>query len=78
MNQKREAEAWIDKLAQIEADKQWAKTQDVWMKEEAARIDLLKKVYKEREEALKYKSINKSKIRKCSRLGKAEPFKRKT
>lgn len=56
MNQKKEAEAWMDKLAQIEADKQWAKTCEVWMKEEAARIELMKQVYKEREEALKYKS----------------------
>jgi hypothetical protein len=57
MNQKKEAEAWMDKLAQIEADKQFAKQQEVWMKEEAARIELLKKVYAEREEAVKYKSI---------------------
>ncbi len=56
MNQKKEAEAWMDKLAQSEADKQWAKTCEVWMKEEAARIELMKQVYKEREEALRYKS----------------------
>jgi hypothetical protein len=56
MNQKKEAEAWLDKLATIEADKQWAKTQEVWMREEVARIDLMKKVYKEREDSLKYKS----------------------
>jgi hypothetical protein len=59
MNQKKEAEAWMDKLAQIEADKQWAKTCEVWMKEESARIELMKLVYKEREDALKFKSKNK-------------------
>jgi hypothetical protein len=56
MNQKKEAEAWLDKLSQIEADKQWAKTQETWMREENARIELMRKVYKEREDALKYKS----------------------
>jgi len=55
MNQKKEAEAWMDKLAQIEADKQFNKDQEQWMKEEGARIELLKKVYKEREEAIKLK-----------------------
>ena len=41
MNQKKEAvflillqEAWMDKLAQIEADKQFYKNQEQWMKEE--------------------------------------------
>jgi len=43
LNQKKEAEAWMDKLAQIEADKQFYKNQEQWMKEEAARIELLKK-----------------------------------
>lgn len=57
MSQKKEAEAWMDKLAQMEADKQWQKTQEQWMKEEEARIELLKQVYKEREEAIKHKSI---------------------
>lgn len=56
MDQKKEAEAWMDKLAQIEADKQWERTQQVWMKEEAARIELLKRVYREREEAVMHKS----------------------
>lgn len=58
MNQKKEAEAWMDKLAQIEADKQWQRTQEQWMKEEEARIQLLKQVYKEREEAVRFKSKN--------------------
>jgi len=56
MNKKKDEEAWLDKLAQIEADKQWQRTQEQWMKEEAARIELLKQVYKEREEAVKNKS----------------------
>jgi hypothetical protein len=56
MNKKKEEEAWLDKLAQIEADKQWQRTQEQWMKEEAARIELLKQVYKEREDAVRNKS----------------------
>jgi hypothetical protein len=56
INKKKEEEAWLDKLAQIEADKQWQRTQEKWMKEEAARIELLKQVYKEREEAVRNKS----------------------
>jgi hypothetical protein len=56
MNQKKEAEIWMDKLAKIEADKQWERTQQTWMKEESARIDLLKQVYKERENAVNFKS----------------------
>jgi len=58
MNQKKEAEIWMDKLAQIEADKQWHRTQEGWMKEEAARIELLKQVYHEREIAVRYRSKN--------------------
>jgi hypothetical protein len=56
MNQKKEAELWMDKLAKIEADKQWERTQQTWMKEESARIELLKQVYKEREQAVNFKS----------------------
>jgi hypothetical protein len=56
MNQKKEAEIWMDKLAQIEADKQWQRTQEGWMKEEAMRIELLKQVYAEREQAVRFKS----------------------
>lgn len=56
MSKKKEAELMIDKIAQSEADKQWFKIQNVWIKEEAERIELLKKVYKEREEAVYYKS----------------------
>lgn len=56
MNKKKGEEAWLDKLAQIEADKQWQRVQEQWMREEAARIELLKQVYKEREEAVRNKS----------------------
>jgi hypothetical protein len=56
MNKKKDEEAWLDKIAEIEADKQWQRTQEQWMKEEAARIELLKQVYKEREEAVRNKS----------------------
>ncbi len=55
--QKRKADLTaFDKIAEIEADKQWQKTKEVWMREEQARIDLLRSVYKEREEAVKFKS----------------------
>lgn len=56
MTRNKDEEAWMDKLAQIEADKQWQRTQEQWMKEEAARIELLRQVYKEREEAVRNKS----------------------
>lgn len=55
MNQKKEAEAWMDKIAQDEADKEYYKKQAAWKKEEEKRIELLKQVYKGREEAVKYK-----------------------
>lgn len=48
--------AAFDRLAHIEQEKQWQKTQEVWIREEQARIDLLRSVYRDREEALKYKS----------------------
>ena len=54
MNQKKEAEIWMDKIAQDEADREYKKEQEEWMKEDAKRIQLLKDVYKGREEALKY------------------------
>ena len=53
MNQKKEAEIWMDKIAQEEADKEYKKEQEEWFKEDQKRIQLLKDVYKEREEALK-------------------------
>ena len=55
MNQKKEAEAWMDKLAQEEADRHYKKEMDEWKKEEDKRIQLLKDVYKGREDALRYK-----------------------
>ena len=54
MNQKKEAEAWMDKLAQDEADKAYQKEQEAWMKEEAKRLELLKNVYKDRERSVLY------------------------
>ena len=55
MNQKKEAEAWMDKIAQEEADKEYNKQKAQWKKEEDKRIELLKAVYKGREEAVRYK-----------------------
>lgn len=55
--QKKKKEADYDRIAQIEAEKQWKKTSDVWALEEQARINLLRSVYKEREEAVMMKSI---------------------
>ena len=54
MNQKKEAEIWMDKIAQEEADREYKKEQEEWIKEDKKRIELLKDVYKGREEALKY------------------------
>ena len=53
MNQKKEAEIWMDKIAQEEAYKEYKKEQEEWFKEDQKRIQLLKDVYKGREEALK-------------------------
>ena len=55
INQKKEAELWMDKLAQEEADKAYRKEMEAWQKEEKKRIQLLRDVYKGREDALKYK-----------------------
>ena len=54
MNQKKEAEIWMDKIAQEEADRDYKKQQQEWLKDDKKRIELLKDVYKGREEALKY------------------------
>ena len=54
MNQKKEAEIWMDRIAQEEADRAYKKEQEEWIREDAKRIELLKDVYKGREEALKY------------------------
>ena len=55
INQKKEAELWMDKLAQEEADREYQKEMEDWKKQEEKRIQLLKDVYKGREDALKYK-----------------------
>ena len=55
LSQKKEAELWMDKIAQDEADKEYKKQMEDWKKQEDKRIQLLKDVYKGREEALKYK-----------------------
>ena len=55
MNQKKEAELWMDKIAQEEADREYKKEMEQWQKEEDKRIKLLKDVYKGREDALRYK-----------------------
>ena len=55
INQKKEAELWMDKIAQEEADKSYQKEMEDWKKQEEKRIQLLKDVYKGREDALNYK-----------------------
>ena len=57
MNQKKEAEIWMDKIAQEESDRAYKKEQEEWMKEDAKRIALLQDVYKGREQALIYQRI---------------------
>ena len=54
MNQKKEAEIWMDKIAQEESNRKYQKEQEEWIKEDQKRIELLKDVYKGREEALRY------------------------
>ena len=55
MNQKKEAELWMDKIAQEEADREYKKEMEQWQKDEEKRIKLLKDVYKGREDAMRYK-----------------------
>ena len=54
MNRKKEAEIWMDKIAQAKADREYKKEQEKWRQEDQKRIELLKDVYKGREEALIY------------------------
>ena len=54
MNQKKEAEIWMDKIAQEEADREYKKGQEEWIKEDQKRIGLLKDVYEGREKVLRY------------------------
>ena len=53
MSKKKEAEIWMDKIAQAEADREYKKEQE-WRQEDQKRIELLKDVYKGREQALIY------------------------
>ena len=52
MKLKKEEEAWMDKLAEEERERQYQKEQEKWLKEQAARIELMKDVYKDRAEAI--------------------------
>lgn len=45
---------YLDKLLAQERDKQWQKRQNVWDKEEKARVDLMYDVYGNRANALAY------------------------
>ena len=52
MKLKKEEEAWMDKLAEEEREKQYQKEQEKWLKEQAARIELMKDVFRDRAEAI--------------------------
>ena len=52
MQLKKEEEAWMDKLAEEEREKQYQKEQEKWLKEQAARIELMKDVFIDRAEAV--------------------------
>ena len=54
MSKKKEAEIWMDTIAQAEADREYKKEQEKWRQEDQKRIELLKDVYKGREQALIY------------------------
>ena len=54
MSKKKEDEIWMDKIAQAEADREYKKEQEKWRQEDQKRIELLKDVYKGREQALIY------------------------
>ena len=58
MKLKKEEEEWMDKLADEEAERQYQKEQEKWLKEQAARIQLMKDVYKDRAEAIMRKKKN--------------------
>ena len=58
MKQKKEEEEWMDKLADEERERQYEKEQKQWLKEQAARIELMKEVYKSRaEEIMRKKNL---------------------
>ena len=52
MRQQKESEEYLDKLAAAEASKQQQKQDELWLRSEAARINLLKDVYKDRARAV--------------------------
>ena len=52
MQMKKEEEEWMDKLADEERERQYQKEQEKWLKEQAARIQLMKDVYRDRAEAV--------------------------
>ena len=52
MQLKKEEEAWMDKLAEEERETQYQKEQAKWLKEQAARIELMKDVFRDRAEAV--------------------------
>jgi len=52
MQLKKEEEEWMDKLADEERERQYQKEQEKWLKEQAARIELMKDVYRDRAEAV--------------------------
>ena len=52
MKQKKEEEEWMNKLAEEEREKQYQKEQEKWLKEQAARIEMMKDVFKDRAEAI--------------------------
>ena len=58
MQLKKEEEEWMDKLADEEREKQYEKEQKQWLKEQAARIELMKEVYRSRaEEIMRKKNL---------------------
>ena len=58
MKLKNEEEEWMDKLADEERERQYQKEQNQWLKEQAARIELMKEVYKSRaEEIMRKKNL---------------------
>lgn len=56
MQQKKEQETWMDILAQEETKRQFKKKDEQWLREEGKRIELLKNVYKDRDNSVYYKS----------------------
>ena len=52
MQLQKEEEEWMDKLADEERERQYQKEEEKWLKEQAARIELMKDVYRDRAEAV--------------------------